>query len=81
MYALPLEPASLPAPTPPLWVIAEHQAERPVFHSNFPRAVSHMVVCIYVRATLSIHPALSFHLCVHESLLYICVSIPAMQTA
>ena len=41
----------------------------------------HTSVCIYVRATLSIHPALSFHLCVHESLLYICVSIPAMQTA
>ena len=34
-------------------------------------------VCIYVNATFSIHPTLSFPHCVHKSLLYI--SIPSPQ--
>ena len=25
------------------------------------------------------HPTLSFHLCVYESVLFVCVSIPALQ--
>jgi len=33
----------------------------------------------YVNATLSIPPTLSFPYCVYRSLLYICVSIPALQ--
>ena len=35
--------------------------------------------CIYVIATLSIHPTLLFPLCVHKSILYICISIPAIK--
>ena len=34
--------------------------------------------CIYVNATLSIHPP-SFPHCVHVSVLYMCVSVPALQ--
>ena len=34
---------------------------------------------IFVSAVLSVHPTPSCPHCVHKSLLYICVSIPAMQ--
>ena len=34
---------------------------------------------IYFNAPLSIHPTLAFPLCVYKSLLYICVSTPALQ--
>ena len=37
------------------------------------------MVCIYVDATLSVHPTLSFPLCVHKSMPYFCISIPALQ--
>ena len=40
--------------------------------------MSHMV-CIYVDATLTVHPTLSFPLCVHKSMPYFCISIPALQ--
>ena len=36
-------------------------------------------LCIYVNATFSIRPALSFPHCVHKSRLYIWVSIPSPQ--
>ena len=35
--------------------------------------------CIYVNATLSICFYFSFPPCVHESVLYVCASIPALQ--
>ena len=35
--------------------------------------------CTYVSAALSVHPSLPFHLCVRKSLLYVCVSVPALQ--
>ena len=34
---------------------------------------------MYVKATFSISPNLSFPDCVHKSVLYICVSIPAIE--
>ena len=34
---------------------------------------------IYFSTTLSICPTLTFPLCVHKSILYFCVSIPAQQ--
>ena len=40
-------------------------------------SLSYTWYCIYVNATLSIHPALSFLHCVHRPLLYVCVSIPS----
>ena len=36
---------------------------------------------IYVSATFSIHPALSFPCYVHKSVLYICVSISSLKTS
>ena len=36
-------------------------------------------LCVYVKAALSLHPTLSFPGCV-QSVLFICVSIPALQT-
>ena len=35
--------------------------------------------CIYVDATLSVGPTLSFPLCVHKAFLYIYISLPALQ--
>ena len=35
--------------------------------------------CIGFHATVSIHPTLSLPLCVHKSVLYVCVSIAALQ--
>ena len=35
--------------------------------------------CVHVRAALSAHPNLSFPCPVHTSLLYVCVSIPALK--
>ena len=40
--------------------------------------ILHMVI-IHFHATLSIHPILSFSLCVLKSILYVCVSIAALQ--
>ena len=40
--------------------------------------ILHTVVYVYVNATLSIRPILSFLHCVHKSLLYISISIPAL---
>ena len=39
--------------------------------------------CVYVGPTLSIHPALLFphHACVSMSILYVCISIPALEIA
>ena len=64
----------------PLQVITEHGAEPPVSHSSFPLAILFYIrQCIYVNATLSIHPPLPPH--VHTSRVYVCVSILALQTA
>ena len=68
------------ASLPPLQVITEHGAEPPVLHSSFPLAILFSIrQCIYVNATLSIHPPLPRH--VPTSRVYICVSILALQTA
>ena len=34
---------------------------------------------MYVSVTLSVHPTLSFSYYAHTSLLYVCISIPALQ--
>ena len=35
--------------------------------------------CICFHATVSIHPTLFFPCCAHKSVLYVCISIPALQ--
>ena len=46
--------------------------------SHSPSTV-HMVMYIF-QCTFSDHPTLSFPHCVHKSILYICISSPALQT-
>ena len=60
--------ASLPIPCPSH--LGRHRA-RKLF-------IFHTVVYVYVNATLSICPILSFLHCVHKSLLYISIFIPAL---
>ena len=71
----PKPPSHLPIPT--RQVITEHWAEPPVLYSSFPLAVFHMVVYIHVIANLPIHPTMPH---VHTSVLYVCVSLSALQT-
>jgi len=35
--------------------------------------------CVYVSATFSVHPTLSFLQCVHKFIFYICIFIPSLQ--
>ena len=58
-------------------VIMEHWGELPVLYSSFPQAVLHGSV--YTSMLPSQFIPLSFPHCVHMSVLYICVSIPALQ--
>ena len=60
-------------------VITEHQIEPPVLYSNFSLAIYFIYGNIYVSMLLSILPTLSYLNCVHKSVLYVCVSIPALQ--
>ena len=41
--------------------------------------ILHIVVYIYVNPNLPVLPTLPFLQCVHRSVLYICISIPALQ--
>ena len=79
IYPLPLEP---PCPSPHPTLLRHYRAP-----SWAPCAIHRLPTsflidtwwCTYVNAALSVHPTLPFHLCVHKSLLYICVFIPALQ--
>ena len=77
-YPLPLEPSSHTS-IPPLKVITEHQAEHPVLYSSFPLAIYLTHRSAYVSVLLSqfIPPPPSPH--VHKSVLYVCISFPALQ--
>ena len=77
-YISPASWASSSTPISPLSGITEHQAELPVLHSSFPLAILHMVVYIF-QCCSSISPTLSLPRWVHKSILYVCVSIPALQ--
>ena len=77
-YSLPLDPPST-LPIPPFQVITEHQAEPHVLHSNFPLAICFTRGSVYMPTPVSICPALSFLCRVYKSILYICISIPALQ--
>ena len=70
---------SCPPHLPPLKVVMGHQAELPL-PSQLPTGyLCHMWQCIYVSATLSIDSNLSFPNCDHKIVLYVCVSVPALQ--
>ena len=77
IYPLPPELALKPL-SHPSQVVTEHQAELPVLYSNFPPTIYFTNGNVSISTLLSIHPTLSFPHCV-RSVLYICVSIIALQ--
>ena len=80
IYPLPLKPPSHAPSIIPLQVITEHRAESPVLYSSFPVAIYFTQgKCMYFNTTLSIHPTLSFPRYVHKFVLYVCISISALQ--
>ena len=68
--------------TPPSHPLGHHRAP-----SWAPCAIQHLPTsylcytwqCVYISATLSICPTLSFPLSVHKCILDVCVSLPALQ--
>ena len=68
-------------PIPPLEVDTKHGADLPVLCGCFPLAILHLVVYIYIHATLSLRPSLPFPLpvsSVHS--LHLCLySCPASR--
>ena len=45
--------------------------------ASHQRSISQLLVCVC--HSLPIHPTLPFPLCVHTPLLYVCISVPALQ--
>ena len=71
---------SLPPPLPP--DVGRHRAPSwaPCAVPQVPTSyLFYAWQCIYVKPNLPIHPILPFPHCVHTSVLYICISIPALQ--
>ena len=67
-------------PILPLEVVTEHQVEIPESYSKFPLFIYFIYGNIYVSLLLSqFYPTLSFPHCVHNSVLYVCVSTAALQ--
>ena len=77
-YILSLLNLSPTAPIPSLYVITEHPDEVSMLGSSLPLTIyfTHGSVCMSVPT----HPMLSSLLYVHKSILYVCISIPALQT-
>ena len=68
----------IPNPILPHQVITEYQAELPVLHRSFPQPIWCMEVYAYQCHSSNLsHPSLPP--CVHKSILYVCISIPALQ--
>ena len=63
-------------PIPPLQVITEHRTELPVLYSRFPLDTCFTYGTVHMSVLIS-QPSL-LH-CVHMSLLYVCISISALQ--
>ena len=78
-YPLPLESPSNLTPIPALLVSTEHQAEAPVLYSSFPLTILHVVVYIYQCHAPNLSHLLSPYSHIYKSVLYICISIPALQ--
>ena len=79
LYPLPLGPPSPPTPFPPIQVITEHRAELPVLYGRFPLAIYFTHGSVFMSNLISqfIPPSPQPH--VHMCILYVCVSIPALQ--
>ena len=73
---LPLEPSSHWPPFQPSRSSPSTTLSFPCFRFPF---LLYVQQCIYVDATLSVGSTLSFPLCVHKAVLYIYISLPALQ--
>ena len=78
--SLPFEPPSHLLPIPTFWVVTDHQVLAPCIIQQIPTGyLSYAWWCICFSVTLSIHPSLFFPHCVHKFVLYVWVSIVALQ--
>ena len=79
IYSLPLGPPSHP-PIPLIQVTTEHQGELPALYSRFPPAICFIHGSVYMSILISqFIPHPPSPCCVQTSVLYVCVSIPALQ--
>ena len=81
IHIWPLTPEPPPHPRPHPTPLGCHRA--PAWAPRIRTAAAHWLFytryCIYVSNTFLIHPTLSFPHCVHKSVHYACVSIPALK--
>ena len=77
-----ISPPSLTYPPPShLTHLGHHRASSWAAVEQLPASyIFYTWKCIYVIATLSIHPTLSFPLCVHQSVPYVYTSIQTLQS-
>ena len=79
IYSLLLGPPSHPHPIPPIQVTTEHRADLLVLYSRFPLAIYFIHGSVYMSIPISQFTLPPLPLCVHMSILYVCVSIPALK--
>ena len=79
LHPLPPEPPSHLSPHPTLSIEAERRVRLPVLYSTFPLAIYFIHDRVYMSMLLSQFIPPSPSSCVHMSILYICVSIPALK--
>ena len=77
--SLPLKPSSHPSPPFHLSVSSQSISLSFLCYTEASHQLFYTWQCIYVNATLSIHPLLAFCHSVHKSILYLCLSIPAIH--
>ena len=65
--------------TPPIWVVTECRAGIPVLCSRFPLAIYFARGGVHVSIEISRYIPPPFPRCVHTSILYVCVSVHALQ--
>ena len=82
IYIYPLSRASLQFPTSHHSRSSEHQAQLPVVYNSFPPPTYNILyMVVSTRQPYSLHLSHAPHLCSpsHMSILYICVSSPALE--
>ena len=77
-YRLPFEPPSH-ASVPPLQIITGPQTELPLLHTSFPLAICFTHGSVYMSIPISQFIPSCPSTLVYTSVLYICVSLPALQ--
>ena len=67
----------IPPTIPSLWVINVHQAE--LCAICYLKQLFYTWQCIYVKPNPPVHPTLPFPCYAHVSVLYVCISVPALE--